>query len=141
MNERLKNLYKTIILRHNNEPFFFEKKENLTHVLQAYNPICGDKFQLFFEIKNGVIEDLSFHGFGCAISKASTSVLVKNLKNKKIGEALLCCQEFQNIVDGKTKNASEEMEAFSAATDFPGRLKCATLSWDEMMKFLESQII
>ena len=89
MNERLKTLYKSVIIKHNSEPFSFEKKENATHVLKAYNPICGDRFELFFEVKNGVIEDLTFHGFGCAISKASTSVLVKNLVGKDFVKALL----------------------------------------------------
>jgi len=141
MNEKLKNLYKTIILKHNSEPIFFEKNENATHVLKAYNQICGDRFELYFEVENGVIEDLSFHGFGCAISKASTSVLVKKIKGKEIGEALLLCQKFQTVTDAEKEiagNVDEEFEAFSAAKEFPGRLKCATLSWDEMIGFLET---
>ena len=89
MNERLKKLYKEVILEHNDQPFFFEKNENATHVLKAYNPLCGDRFELFFEIKDNQIESLTFHGFGCAISKASTSVLVKKLKGKTIDEAQL----------------------------------------------------
>jgi len=140
MNQRLKDLYKTVILKHNNEPVQFEKNEQATNRLDAYNQLCGDRFNLFFEIKNGVIQHLTFHGFGCAISKASTSVLVKNLEGKTIEEALLQCEVFQREVqpdltsDG---NASEEFEAFSAAKNFPGRLKCATLSWDEMIDFLK----
>ena len=143
MNERLKNLYKTIILQHNKEPFSFEKNEDATYVLKAYNQICGDRFELFFEVKNGVIEDLTFHGFGCAISKASTSVLVKNLKGKTFEEALLLCEKFQSVtqVDSKIQeNLGEEFEAFSAAKEFPGRLKCATLAWDEMIKFLNEKM-
>ena len=141
MNEKLKNLYKTIILKHNSEPVSFEKKENATYVLKAYNQICGDRFELYFEIENGVIEDLSFHGFGCAISKASTSVLVKKLKGKRIGEALLLCKTFLKVTDAEAEmeeNIEEEFEAFSAAKEFPGRLKCATLSWDEMVTFLNT---
>jgi len=140
MNERLKTLYQSVILKHNSEPFFFEKKENATHVLKAYNPICGDRFELFFEIKNGVIEDLTFHGFGCAISKASTSVLVKNLVGKDFVKALLCLEQFLSVTDSENEideKQSEEFEAFAAAKDFPGRLKCATLAWDEMKIFLE----
>jgi len=143
MNEKLKRLYKTIILKHNSEPVFFEKKENATYILKAYNQICGDRFELYFEVENGVIEDLSFHGFGCAISKASTSVLVKKLKGKKIEEALLLCQKFQTVTDEEkemVENMEEEFEAFSAAKEFPGRLKCATLSWDEMIDFLTRSV-
>lgn len=142
MNERLKGLYKTIILEHNKEPFFFKKNEEATYVLKAYNQICGDRFELYFEVKNGVIEDLTFHGFGCAISKASTSVLVKNLKGKDFVKALLFCRQFLSVTNDEEangENLGEELEAFSAAKEFPGRLKCATLAWDEMIKFLEEK--
>ena len=142
MNEQLKQLYKTVILKHNSQPVFFEKKEHATHVIKAYNQICGDRFELYFEIENGVIEDISFHGFGCAISKASTSVLVKKLKGKNLSEAMELCQAFEKITQSdenvKEKN-DEEFEAFSAAKEFPGRLKCATLSWDEMVHFLNKK--
>jgi len=142
MNQRLKDLYKTVILKHNNEPFNFIKNEKATHQLDAYNQICGDRFNLFFEIENGVIQSLTFHGFGCAISKASTSVLVKNLEGKTIEEALLQCEIFQKEVQPdliSEGNVHEEFEAFSAAKDFPGRLKCATLSWDEIIVFLKNK--
>lgn len=142
MNERLKSLYKTIILEHNKTPFYYEKNEEATYILKAYNQICGDRFEMYFDVKNGVIEDLTFHGFGCAISKASTSVLVKNLKGKNFVEALLLSQQFQSVTEAERKseeNLGEEFEAFSAAKEFPGRLKCATLAWDEMIKFLEEK--
>ena len=142
MNERLKSLYKTIILEHNKTPFFYEKNEDATYVLKAYNQICGDRFELYFEVENGVIENLTFHGFGCAISKASTSVLVKKIKGKNFVEALLLCQQFLSVTDEEAETEDElekEFEAFSAAKEFPGRLKCATLAWDEMIKFLEEK--
>ena len=142
MNERLKALYKSVILEHNKAPFFYDKNEEATYVLKAYNQICGDRFELYFEVKNGVIEDLTFHGFGCAISKASSSVLVKNLKGKTFEEALLLSQQFLSVTDEESETEEkleEEFEAFSAAKDFPGRLKCATLAWDEMIKFLEKK--
>ena len=143
MNERIKNLYKTIILSHNSKPYFFEKKENSGFVLNAYNSICGDRFNVFFEIENGKISEITFHGFGCAISKASTSVLVKNLKGKKLEEALLECRQFLSVTQPDSEPPSqmtEEFEAFSAAKEFPGRLKCATLAWDEMIPFLEEKM-
>lgn len=143
MNERLKSLYKTVILEHNKTPFFYEKNENATYVLKAYNQICGDRFELYFDLKEGVIENLTFHGFGCAISKASSSVLTKNLIGKTLEEALLLGQQFLSVTDENSLNVGgkleEEFEAFSAAKDFPGRLKCATLAWDEMIKFLEEK--
>ena len=138
MNDKLKQLYKTVILKHNNTPFHYEKKEGATHQLEAYNPLCGDRFNLFVEIEKGKIESIHFHGYGCAISKASTSVLAKNLEGKTLDQALALCGEFQQVVspDTRSKNELEEFEAFAAAKDFPGRLTCATLSWEAVKSFL-----
>lgn len=141
MNDRLKQLYKTVILKHNKEPFHYEKKETATHQLEAYNPLCGDRFKVFLEVKEGIIESIHFHGYGCAISKASTSVLAKHLEGKKIAAALVLCKDFQQVVspDNKTEGELEEFEAFAAAKDFPGRLQCATLSWEVMQSFLSEK--
>ena len=138
MNDRLKQLYKTVILKHNNTPFHYEKDASATHQLEAYNPLCGDRFNLYLTVKNGVIERIHFHGYGCAISKASTSVLVENLDGQSIEKALTLCKEFQQVVspDVMEKNDKEEFEAFAAAKNFPGRLTCATLSWEVMQNFL-----
>jgi len=99
MNDKLKQLYKTVILKHNNAPFHYEKKEMAPHQLEAYNPLCGDRFNLFLDVKNGVIESIHFHGYGCAISKASTSVLAKNLEGKKVETA--CCKANPLFPDAK----------------------------------------
>ena len=143
MNKRLKKLYQTIILQHHKAPFAFEKREDAQYVLKAYNPICGDRFDLFFDLKNGAIDSLTFHGFGCAISKASSSILVKHLKNKPIEEALFLCEQFEQVVELNNQNTNypnDDFEAFSAAKEFPGRLQCATLSWGEIKQFLEKQV-
>ena len=139
MNDKLKQLYKTVILKHNNAPFHYEKKEKAAHQLDAYNPLCGDRFNLYVDVKDGVIENVYFHGYGCAISKASTSVLAKNLAGKTIPTALALCQEFEGVVSPEeaAENENEELEAFAAAKDFPGRSQCATLSWEAMKVFLE----
>jgi len=139
MNDRLKRLYKTVILKHNNEPFHYEKKEAAAHHLEAYNPLCGDRFNLFLEVKDEVIESVHFHGFGCAISKASTSVLAKHLEGKTLAQAQALCKEFAQVVspNNTVENEKEEFAAFAAAKDFPGRLTCATLSWEAVKAFLE----
>jgi len=138
MNDKLKQLYKTVILKHNNQPFHYEKKEGAAHHLDAYNPLCGDRFNLYVDVQEGVIESVYFHGYGCAISKSSTSVLAKNLEGKSVEEALAICEAFEGIVspDSSVENKNEELEAFAAAKDFPGRLTCATLSWEAMKAFL-----
>ncbi len=134
MNDKLKDLYKSVILRHDSKPYHFEKKESAGNVVYANNAICGDRFNIFFEINNGIITDIYFHGFGCAISKASTSVLVKKIENQPIEKAKSIIELFLKTVTTveEENDADEEMNAFSAAKDFPGRMNCATLTWNEM---------
>lgn len=141
MNNQLKKLYKTVILKHNNQPYHYGKRADATHQLAAYNPLCGDKFTLFIDLKNDLIERVYFHGFGCAISKASTSVLAKHLEGKTLAQATLLCEEFAQVVspDAATESDKEEFAAFAAAKDFPGRLTCATLGWEALEGFLKQK--
>ncbi|MCB0568157.1 MAG: SUF system NifU family Fe-S cluster assembly protein [Phaeodactylibacter sp.] len=142
MNEKLKQLYQSVILQHNNHPVGYGKREGSAYTLDAYNPLCGDRFQLFFSLEDGRITGLGFHGYGCAISKAATSVLVKHLEGQPVQRALEMCRAFEAVVqpDAPAPSATEEdFEAFAAAREFPGRLKCATLSWEEISRFLEAQ--
>lgn len=144
MTEKLKQLYKTVILKHNKTPYNYEKPLSADHDIEAYNPLCGDQFNLYLDLENGIIKDIHFHGYGCAISKASTSVLVKNLENKTIEEALELCEVFNQLTDPNDQESTaiviEELEAFVAAKDFPSRLSCATLSWEAIKGYLEKEI-
>lgn len=143
MNEKLKQLYQSVILQHNNHPAHYEKRDSSGYTLEAYNPLCGDRFQLYFDLEDGKVSRLSFHGYGCAISKASTSVLVKHLEGRPLEEALDLCLAFEAVVQPEAPategEVTEDFEAFAAAREFPGRLKCATLSWEEMKQFLEGR--
>lgn len=139
MNEQLKKLYKTVILEHDKKPVQYVKRAGAQHVLKAYNEICGDRFELFFDIENDQLTNVSFHGFGCAISKASTSVLVKKIQHQTVEQAQNIITAFLQTVHPDSPGGGatdEEMTAFSAAKDFPGRLKCATLAWDELKEWL-----
>lgn len=140
MNEHLKALYQSVILEHNKFPLNYKKKEAASYQLEAYNSICGDKYRLFFEVYNDRIKAIHFHGYGCAISKAATSILTKHLEGKSLEEAHQICQLYQKHLIPNTlaeKELIEDFEAFSAAQHFPGREKCASLSWKEMERFLE----
>lgn len=143
MNDKLKSLYHTVILKHNSEPFHFEKRQQSSHTFAANNPVCGDRFQVYLEINEGRISDVFFHGYGCAISKASTSVLVHKLNGLPVIKALALCRDFLSCVEPggkKDVELNDEFAAFTAARDFPGRLKCATLAWDEMKSYLENNL-
>jgi nitrogen fixation protein NifU and related proteins len=142
MNEKLKELYQSVILKNNNDPFNFLKREEAGYELDAYNQICGDRFKLYFDIQNDKITNFSFHGFGCAISKASTSILVKKLEGKPVDDIKAILESFLKTVnpDGKLpENTEDDFMAFAATRDFPGRLKCATLSWESINDFLETR--
>ncbi len=138
MTERLKTLYKSVILKHNNEPLHFAKNESATEVVKANSPVCGDRFTVYFDIEEGRVTNLSFYGHGCAVSKASTSILCEKLSDLPLESALEVCQHFfaHLPTESDLKDQLEEFEAFSAVQYFPGRRQCAVLCWEEMQKKL-----
>lgn len=138
----LKNLYTTVIKAQSESPFHFEKKEHAGVTVKAYNSLCGDRFEIYIDTQGDAIDKLYFYGFGCAISKASTSVLIKSLAGKSLQEARAICDNFLNFMDAKSDGGEltlpDDFRAFSGVHDFPERYDCATLSWKEMKKFLEN---
>jgi len=143
MSRRLKELYKSQILEHSRNPFNERETPGSTHVLEAYNPLCGDKYSLFLKIEDGHIIDASFKGYGCAISKASSSILVKKSIGSSLDEMRELIHLFKGIIDPDSKIKAEslstdpELLAFSATRSFPERKKCASLSWDELEAMLK----
>lgn len=144
MKGRLKKLYKTKILEVSKSPFNEGELEGYTHKFDAYNPVCGDHFQVYLRIKKEVIENASFTGYGCAISKASTSVLTKHLKGKSRDEARELINSFLELVNSESSQSPEsisrddELLAFASAREFPERLTCANLAWEELRSELWS---
>ena len=140
MSDRLKELYQAQIKEHSKNPFNEREMQDATYVLKAYNPLCGDKYSLFLKVVDNTILDASFTGFGCAISKASSSVLVKKSVGRNLDEIAEIVSLFLKIIDPNSKIPAQELSndpellAFSATRKFPERLKCASLSWDELEK-------
>lgn len=136
------DLYQDLILQHNKTPFHFEKAEAADYVIEAYNPLCGDRFKLYLNVGKGMIQEVHFHGYGCAISKASTSVLAKNLSHQPFDKALKMCEEFLNLIQSEEEVSIEnsDFKAFETAKNYPGRDQCATLSWGEFKALLEKLI-
>jgi len=133
-------LYKEIILQHDRSPFHYQKADNLSITIEAYNPVCGDQFKLFLNIEQEMVQEAYFHGYGCAISKASTSVLVKKIQGLPVQKVLSLLEQFLQLVDLQydlTENPDTELNAFAAARQFPERLQCATLSWVALKEFFE----
>ena len=138
----LNKLYDDVIKRHNADPYHFEKISDVK-ALHAYNPICGDRFDLFLEADSRIIKQIHFHGFGCAVSKASTSVLVKTLEGKSIDAARSICLQFLRLLKNEMNPAellaSEEFISFAIVNKIPARYDCAALAWLEMDKFLKKE--
>ncbi len=139
MNE-LNKLYSDVIKTHNETPFHFEKVEGASTILKANNPICGDRFELYIGYHDDKISLLHFFGYGCAVSKASTSVLAKSLEGKSLSDALTICKDFIAFIRGEKQVSQEDFKAFSGVHDFPERYECATLAWAEMKTFLEAKL-
>lgn len=136
-------LYQQTILEHNRSPRNFKKLEGATHVAEGYNPLCGDHLWIYMKVNpQNVIEDLCFEGTGCAISKASASMMTSALKGKTIQEAKVLFDEFHKLVIGQLKpdtqvNHLDKLSVFSGIWQYPSRVKCAILSWHTMNGALE----
>ena len=131
----LKDLYQEVIIDHNRSPRNFGKLENPTQVAEGYNPLCGDKLNLYLKTENSVITDVSFDGSGCAISVASASLMTDSLKGKTTEEAEQLFQNFHNLIMVEENPDTDEMQklgklaALAGVKEDPARVKCATLCW------------
>ena len=135
-------LYQQVILDHNKKPRNFRELEDPTTTAEGYNPLCGDQLKLYVKVDgDGRIEDVSFVGSGCAISKASASMLTVNVKGKTIEEATTLFEEFHRLVMGELdpseKNHLGRLTIFAGVKEYPARVKCASLAWHTLKGALE----
>lgn len=131
MQENLSKLYHGVILEHNRVPHFFEKRPAAQHVVEAFNPLCGDKFKLYLDLENEAITAATFHGYGCAVSKASASVLMTKIQGQPLEALPGILEEFLEAVAAGSSD-DRETAAFAVAKNFPGREKCAVLAWEAL---------
>jgi len=134
MNEEFQELYREIILDHNKSPRNCHCMDDADRVVQGKNPLCGDNYKVFVKLDGNIIKDVSFEGSGCAISKASASVMTEFLKGKNVEDAEKYFNLFHDMVMGKMDpgDCFDEMgklAAFAGVAEFPVRVKCATLAW------------
>jgi nitrogen fixation protein NifU and related proteins len=144
MNQELKELYQQVILDHNKSPRNFRSIENATQHAEGYNPLCGDHVDVYLLIEDGIIKDVSFKGEGCAISKASASLMTQILKGKTREEAEILFEKFHDLVTGKLGNNTTidelgKLAVFAGVQEFPVRVKCASLAWHTMMNALNNK--
>ena len=141
----LTELYQEIILDHNKSPRNFFKMDCCSHHADGYNPLCGDHYQVFISLKNDILEDISFQGSGCAISKSSASIMTEILKGTTVSEAKNLIHDFQDMLLNDTAIEVDFESRLGKATvlmgvkDYPTRLKCATLAWHTTKAALENK--
>ena len=128
MNQELRDLYQQVILDHNKSPRNFRLMANATQHAEGYNPLCGDRLDVYLIIKNGIVEDISFKGEGCAISKASASLMTSLLKGKTKEEAEKLFTKFHDLVTGKLGDNPDidelgKLAVFAGVQEFPVRVK------------------
>ena len=128
----LTDLYQEVILDHNRRPRNFHALANASHSAEGYNPLCGDRLTLYLSVSEGVITEAAFEGAGCAISKASASMMTETLKGKTLAEADALFQRFHRMVTTPPDQPVEDMGKLSSLAgvrEFPIRVKCASLAW------------
>jgi nitrogen fixation protein NifU and related proteins len=139
----LRDLYQDVILEHSKAPRNYRALGTANHQAEGYNPLCGDRFTVFIELDGDAIRDISFQGAGCAISKASASMMTQSLKGKTIAEAEALFGRFHDLVTGHApaSGAAElgKLAVFSGVSEFPVRVKCATLAWHTLHAALEGK--
>ena len=143
MDNDLNELYQQVILDHSRKPRHFHVLPDANRTAEGNNPLCGDRYTVYLKLEGDVIRDISFQGSGCAISKASGSMMTDQLKGKTIADARHCFNQYQDMV--KTGKMNEEamgkLCAFAGVSHFPMRVKCAILPWHAMLAGLDGQTI
>jgi nitrogen fixation protein NifU and related proteins len=138
----LTDLYQEVILDHNKKPRNFQKLADANRTAEGFNPLCGDQIQLYVKLEDGVIRDIGFQGSGCAISKASASLMTSTLKGKTSAEADELFERFHRLVTSDAAADTAELgklAVFSGVREFPVRVKCASLAWHTLRAALEGK--
>jgi len=136
----LSDLYQEVILDHNKRPRNFRALESANHVAEGFNPLCGDRLHLYLRVEGEVIADVGFEGSGCAISKASASLMTDSIKGRPVAEARELFARFHAMVTTPPDQPVEDMgklSVLSGVREFPVRVKCASLAWHTLKAALD----
>jgi len=136
----LSDLYQEVILDHNRRPRNFHVLADASHSAEGYNPLCGDRLTLYLKLADGTISDVSFEGAGCAISKASASMMTDAVKGRTMMEAGALFERFHKMVTTPPEQPVEDMGKLSSLAgvrEFPVRVKCASLAWHTLKAAME----
>ena len=135
MDNALRELYQEVILDHSRHPRHYGPMADASHKAEGYNPLCGDKVTVYLKLDaDGRVTDIGFEGKGCAISQASASMMVDMLKGRTADETQKLMQGFLHLVKGEdasglSEDDRETLDVMGGISEFPMRVKCATLAW------------
>ncbi len=137
----LSDLYQEILLEHNSKPRNFRKVEDASASAEGYNPLCGDQITLYLKVIDGVVEDVGFQGVGCAISRASASMMTQSIKGKTLEEATGIFDAFHGMITHPDEEPDYDtlgdLETLAGVNEYPTRIKCAILAWHTMRSALQ----
>mgnify|MGYP001425141326 FL=1 len=138
----LRELYQQVILDHNKHPRNFGELDGADRHADGYNPLCGDRLALYMNLDSNVITEVSFVGSGCAISKASASLMTDAVKGKTLAEARRLFDEFHSMITSSETPANLELlgklAVLAGVRDYPTRIKCASLAWHTLRAAFEN---
>ena len=140
----LRELYQEVILDHNRKPRNFRRLGAPTAAAEGHNPLCGDRISVELEVEGDTLRDIAFQGSGCAISKASASMMTAALKGKTVDEAAAAVEQFRAMLieERPSDDASAlpgRLAVLAGVREFPIRIKCATLPWHTLRAALQGQ--
>lgn len=143
MFDELRDLYQEVIFDHNRNPRNFRVMDNPDREVEGFNPLCGDRLTLYLKVADGIIQDASFQGSGCAISTASVSLMTEIVKGKTELEAEELFELFHKMTTGKEGEVDLEavgkLAVLAGVREYPARVKCATLAWHTLDAALKNQ--
>jgi nitrogen fixation protein NifU and related proteins len=140
----LRDLYQEVILEHSKAPRNFRQLKNASHHAEGFNPLCGDRLTVYVDLQGDAIRDISFLGSGCAISKASASMMTQSVKGRTKQEVDALFENFHRLVTGRQNGEGAppdlgKLAAFSGVSEYPVRVKCATLPWHTLRAALRDE--
>ena len=138
----LRDLYQEVVLDHNRRPRNFRAMEGANRHVEGHNPLCGDRLLLYLKVEEGVITDASFLGTGCAISKASASMMTDSVKGRTLDEARDMFDQFHQMVTGTADPSANpqrlgKLAVFEGVRSYPARVKCASLAWHTLRSAID----
>jgi len=130
------DLYREVIIDHNNNPRNFSEPSKYTHCGSEHNRLCGDKIQLWLSLENDTVSQVNFTGSGCALSTASASIMTEKLKGMSVSDIKNIFEKFHGMLTNDGDIEDEKLMVFSGVREYPMRVKCVTMCWHLVNKIL-----